>query len=247
MIKLTDIQTVAPENIDKSEIKDKTENLSQKIADLQYKLYAEKKKSILLILQGMDASGKDGVAMSMFGKCRPGGVTVHSFKRPTEIETSHDFLWRIHQVVPPKGMIHVFNRSHYEDVLIQRVHKWIDEERVEKRFAAINAFEDLLQFDNQTVVLKMFLNISKDRQKEKLQERIDNPEKNWKHNDGDWKERELWSDYMRCYEDVLNHCNTVPWHIVPADQQWYRDYVATKIIHDTLVDLDCQFPLLEKK
>ncbi len=244
MIKLVDFQTFAPDDLDKNEIKEKTIKYTEKIANLQYSLFGEGKHSLLVIIHGMDASGKDGVTAALFGGCRPGGVAVHSFKKPTEIEMAHDFLWRVHQVVPPKGMVHVFNRSHYEDVLIQRVHGWIDEARVAQRIAAINAFETLLAADNQTTVVKIFLNISKEKQKEKLQERIDDPTKNWKHKDGDWTEREHWDDYMRCYEDVFNRCKVTPWHIVPADERWYRDYTATKIIIEALEKMNCQLPLL---
>ncbi len=157
MIKLSNISTKPPETANKPAIKKETRELLEKLKDLQYLLNAEEKYSLLVILQGMDASGKDGITKKVFGACSPGGINVHSFKKPTDEEFAHDFLWRIHKVVPRKGMIVVFNRSHYEDVLIQRVHKWITEEHAEKRIAAINAFEELLVFDNKTVILKILL------------------------------------------------------------------------------------------
>ncbi len=245
MIKITDLSTKAPDHLSKDEIKEATKAMAKEIADLQYVMMAQKKYSLLVIFQGMDSSGKDGATKHVFTECGPAGVHVFSFKKPTDDEFAHDFLWRVHKRTPAKGMIHVFNRSHYEDVLIQRVHGWIDETRIQKRMAAINAFEDLVQFDNNTTILKFFLNLSKDRQQEKLQERIDMPRKNWKHNANDWKEREHWDKYMECYEDVLNTCNTVPWHVVPADQRWYRNYVVAQKVLETMKGFDLAFPLLE--
>ena len=170
---------------------------------------------------------------------------VYAFKKPTEIEFSHDFLWRVHKQAPSKGHIKIFNRSHYEDILIQRVHGWIDEERVEKRMNAINAFEELLTFDNRTTILKFYLHLSYEQQALELQERIDERKKNWKHNPGDWKEREHWDEYMRCYEDVLNRSKT-PWHIIPVDERWYRDYLVSKTISETLEKLEMSWPELEE-
>jgi PPK2 family polyphosphate:nucleotide phosphotransferase len=229
-IVLNNISTRAPEGLTKDLVKKETQYLAKQIGELQHKLYAERKHSFLFIFQGMDASGKDGVTRELFSYCSPTGVNAYSFKKPTEEEFAHDFLWRIHKVVPRKGMIQIFNRSHYEDVLIQRVHKWIDEERVNKRINAINAFEELLTFDNNTTILKFYMHISQRRQKEKLQQRIDNPNKNWKHNDADWKEAELWDKYMYAYQDAINR-STIPWHIAPVDQRWYRNYfIAQKIV-----------------
>ena len=160
----------------------------------------------------MDASGKDGAASNVFKECHPSGINVYSFKKPTEEEFAHDFLWRVHKQAPAKGMIQIFNRSQYEDVLIQRVHKWIDEETVDRRIKAINAFEELLTFDNSTIIFKFYLHLSKEQQAIELRERIDEKEKHWKHNDNDWKEREHWEEYMRCYEDVINR-SSIPWII----------------------------------
>lgn len=240
---LKDMSTRAPEGWTKSETKKKTKELVDQLADLQHRLYATRKYSVLVVLQGMDSTGKDGSTRKVFAKCSPAGVRVKAFKKPTDEEFAHDFLWRIHKHAPEKGFIQIFNRSHYEDILIQRVHGWIDEEHVSKRIASINAFEELLQYDNDTIIIKCFLNISPERQLEKLQERIDDPTKNWKHNPGDWEERKHWDQYMNAYEDMINRC-TVPWHIIPVDQRWYRDYCVAKIVVDELSKLEMPLPLL---
>ncbi len=193
----------------------------------------------------MDSSGKDGATANVFSRCSPAGVGFQAFKKPSDEEFAHDFLWRVHKAAPAKGQIKIFNRSHYEDILIQRVHGWIDEERVTKRINAINAFEELLEFDNNTKVLKFYMHLSHERQGEKLQERIDDPDKNWKHNEGDWEERKLWDKYRECYEDAINR-SSIPWSIVPVDSRWYRDYVIAKKVADTLEGLNMSFPVLEK-
>jgi len=245
MIKISSLPTTPPVGIDKKAIREETKTLTKRLAELQYLLAAEKKHSILVILQGMDGSGKDGASTKVFKYCQPSGISTYSFKKPTEEEFGHDFLWRVHKQAPEKGFIKIFNRSQYEDILIQRVHKWISEEHVEKRMNAINAFEELLAFDNNTVVLKFFLNISFDQQTIELQQRLDEPSKYWKHNDNDWKEREHWEDYMRCYEDVLNK-SSIPWTVVPVDQRWYRDYVIAKKMVEALESLNMKFPELKK-
>jgi PPK2 family polyphosphate:nucleotide phosphotransferase len=244
MKKLKKISPDAPEKWDKKATKALTEGLLQEIGDLQNLLYAERQRSILIILQGMDGSGKDSTIKHLFGTCSVAGVKVHAFKRPTEEETEHDFLWRVHQVAPSKGMIQVFNRSHYEDVLIHRVHGWIDAERVTKRINAINAFEELLVFDNQTTILKFYMHISHEEQYQQLLERTQNPEKYWKHSDDDWAETKRWDEYMAAYEDLFDRC-TVPWVILPCNQAWYRDYVIAKTLRDTLKSLNMQFPKLQ--
>lgn len=245
MIRLSHISTDAPAHLDKEEIKEKTDQLVNRIGELQNLLYGEGKYAILLILQGMDGSGKDGISRCLFQECSPAGVSLYAFKKPTELEMAHDFLWRVHQQVPEKGQIMIFNRSHYEDILIQRVNKWIDEDRVVMRMDAINAFETLLQQDNQTIVLKYYLHISNEKQLEKLQERIDEPEKNWKHNPQDWEERKKWDEYMHCYEYAINS-SVIPWHIIPCDQQWYRNYEAARILVQTLEKLNMQLPVLKQ-
>lgn len=246
MIQLSQIKTEAPKTLEKSHIIKRTEELAKIISDLQHILYAQQKHSLLVILQGMDASGKDGTTQEVFGKCTPGAVRVFGFKKPTEEEMSHDFLWRVHKHAPEKGYIQVFNRSHYEDILIQRVHGWIDMEKVEKRMAAINAFEELLSFDNNTTVLKFYLHISEAKQLEKLQERIDDPLKNWKHNDGDWKERPYWAKYMEAYEYAINQ-SQIPWHIIPADKKWYRNYLVAEAVAKALLDMNLELPSLPPK
>jgi len=245
MIKITSHSTKPPTKADKSDFKKPMKKLLEKLADLQYLMQAEGKHSLLIILQGMDASGKDGITKKVFGVFTPGGINVHSFKKPTDEEFAHDFLWRVHKLVPQKGMVAVFNRSHYEDVLIQRVHGWISEEHAEKRITAINAFEDLLAFDNNTIVLKFFLHISHEQQEIELQQRIDERDKQWKHNDGDWKERKHWDKYMRCYEEVLNN-STTPWHIIPMDERWYGQYLIAEKVVETLENLKMEFPELEQ-
>ena len=245
MIKLNEISTRPPEGLVKEEIKKETKKLIDRLGELHYRLMAEQKHSVLVIFQGMDASGKDGAVRNVFEECHPNGLNTYSFKKPTDEEFAHDFLWRIHKKAPGKGSIMVFNRSHYEDVLIQRVHGWISEERVAMRMNAINAFEELLAFDNNTVVLKFYLHLSKEQQALELQERIDEKDKHWKHNPGDWEERKHWPDYMRCYEYVLNN-STIPWTITPVDVRWYRDYIVSKTIVEALERLNMEYPPLKK-
>ena len=187
-----------------------------------------------------------GLSPELLKAVETAGCQVFGFKQPSSQELAHDFLWRVHKRAPAKGMIQIFNRSHYEDVLIQRVHQWISEERVDQRIEAINAFEKLLTFDNNTVIFKFYLHLSYDQQAIELQERIDEREKNWKHNPNDWKEREHWDEYMRCYEDVINRCNAVPWTIVPVDKRWYRNYIVAKTIVEKLESLNMEYPELEE-
>jgi PPK2 family polyphosphate:nucleotide phosphotransferase len=209
-------------------------------------LYAESQHSLLVIVQGMDASGKDGVIRNVFGKLNPQGVEVKSFKVPTAEEAAHDFLWRVHQHAPAKGIIQIFNRSHYEDVLVTRVHKWIDDDIARKRMDAINDFEKLLEQHNSTAILKFYLHVSQKEQLERLNERIRDPEKQWKYNENDFSETRLWDIYMEMYEDCFEHCDHIPWIIVPADQNWYKEYmIATKIL-ETLKSFDMKYPGIKK-
>jgi PPK2 family polyphosphate:nucleotide phosphotransferase len=244
MIHLSKIPTTAPEGLSKKSIKDETEALVERLGELQHLLYAGGKYSMLVILQGMDASGKDGAVRNVFSQCTIAGMDLVSYKKPSEEEMGHDFLWRIHKWVPQKGMVTIFNRSHYEDILIQRVKGWISEERVKKRMAAINAFEDLIQFDNDTLVFKFYMHISNEEQEVQLRQRLEDPTKFWKHNDGDWEERKAWDKYMEAYEYAINNSST-PWHICPVDNRWYRDYFIAKTLVDRLEQLDMSFP--EKK
>jgi PPK2 family polyphosphate:nucleotide phosphotransferase len=245
-IKLKDISTRAPKDWDKEQTKATTAEIIESLNELQNLLYAESKHAVLIVLQGMDASGKDGVIRKVFGALNPQGVRVHSFKVPTEEELNHDFLWRIHNVAPPKGSIQIFNRSHYEDVLVTRVHKWIDEKMVKKRMKAINDFEQLLQEHNNTTILKFYLHISPEEQEQRLQERIHNPTKQWKYNEKDFEEARLWDDYSAAYEDCFEHCNDVPWTIVPADQNWYKEYLIAHTLQKALEKLNMQYPGLKK-
>jgi len=247
MIHLAEISTRAPKELEKSKTKEKSAELLTEISDLQNLLYASSTNSLLVILQGMDASGKDGAIRSVFSSVNPQGISVSSFKVPTDIEAAHDFLWRIHQHTPAKGMIQVFNRSHYEDILITRVHKWCDDKTAVKRMKAINDFEDLLQQHNNTSILKFYLHISHEEQKERLDERVHNPAKQWKYNEGDLKEADHWDQYMKVYEECMENCNLPPWIIVPSDQNWYKEYIILKNIRDVLVGMKLSFPKIEKK
>ena len=223
MATLDKISTRAPKDLDKQQTKDETLGLLKELNELQNVLYAEGKHSVLVILQGMDASGKDGAIKKVLGQLNPQGVMVTSFKVPTEEELKHDFLWRIHQHTPGKGMIAVFNRSHYEDVLVTRVHKWCDDKTAEKRFDAINHFEELLALHNSTSIFKFYLHISREEQQQRFNDRLEDPSKSYKYNANDLKEAELWDKYMNVYDDVFQNCNVFPWTIVPADQNWYKE------------------------
>ena len=246
MAVLSNISTKAPEDLDKKDTKEQTDKLLKKLDDLQNLLYAESKHAVLIILQGMDASGKDGAIRKVFGGAlNPQGVSVTSFKVPTELELKHDFLWRIHQQAPAKGMIQIFNRSHYEDVLVTRVHGWCDDETAEKRFDAINHFEKLLSLHNNTLIFKFYLHISPEEQQERLNERLVNPAKQWKYNAKDYKEAALWDQYRKMYEDVFENCNKVPWVIVPSDQNWYKEYLIAKTVVEALEGLKMEFPQLK--
>lgn len=243
---LHEISTSAPKETDKELTQQKTGKLVQELDELQNLLYAGAEHSLLVILQGMDASGKDGVIRNVLGQMNPQGVAVKSFKVPTEEEAAHDFLWRIHHHTPAKGMIQVFNRSHYEDVLVTRVHGWCDDAAALKRMKAINDFEELLQGHNKTIILKFYLHISAEKQEERLKERMENPKKHWKYNDKDFKEAGLREKYIQMYEDCFRHCSQVPWTIVPADQNWYKEYIVAETIHAALTKLDMKYPQLKK-
>jgi len=244
-IKLSKIPTTAPKGLDRDEIEKETKRMTKRISDLQEMLLANKDHNLLIVLQGMDSSGKDGSTHSTFRYCSPMGVSAYGFKKPTDEEFAHDFLWRAHKQTPAKGEIKVFIRSHYEDVLIQRVHKWINKKRVDARIDAINAFETLLEVDNNTTVLKFYLHLSKARQLEKLTERKEEEDKFFKHNSGDWEERKFWNQYRRCYEDVINR-SVIPWHIVPVDNRWYRNYVIASCVLETLESFKLKWPPMKE-
>ncbi|MEO7120257.1 MAG: PPK2 family polyphosphate kinase [Ginsengibacter sp.] len=245
-ILLRDISTRAPNDLDKHDTKAKTLKILEELDDLQNLLFAENQHSLLVVIQGMDASGKDGVVRNVFTSMNPQGVKVKSFKAPTAEELSHDFLWRIHANAPAKGMIQIFNRSHYEDILITRVHKWCDDNTAKKRMKAINDFEQLLFLHNNTQILKFYLHVSPDEQRERLDERIKDPSKMWKYNANDFEEAKLWDVYMQMYEDCFENCNIIPWTIVPSDQNWYKEFMIASALKDTLVSLKMQYPGLKK-
>lgn len=227
----------------KEEAKDRLADNIERMAELQNVLYAESKHALLIILQAMDAGGKDGTIRSIMSGVNPQGVRVTSFKKPTPEELAHDFLWRIHQETPQRGMIRIFNRSHYEDVLVVRVHNLVPEAVWQTRYEHINNFERLL-VDSGVTILKFYLHISKDEQKERLQARLDKPHKRWKFNPGDLAERKLWNEYRQAYEAALTRCSTkaAPWHIVPANKKWYRNLVISEMIVETLESLEMEYP-----
>lgn len=242
-VNLAKTPTRAPAEYHKTTTLRELKKLRQELIGLQDRLYAESKHSVLILLQGMDASGKDGLIRRVFSGINPQGVRVFSFKEPTELELSHDFLWRVHQQVPPRGMLQVFNRSHYEDVLITRVEGLITTEEARRRFTAINAFERLLQQAG-TTVLKFYLHVSEKEQQERLQERLTDPTKQWKYEHADHRKAGQYPQYQAAYEDVLRACNpaSCPWHIVPADQNWYKAYVVARTLRDTLLKLNPHYP-----
>ena len=245
-INLKEISTRAGKEFDKQETKDKTVKILEELDDLQNLLFAENKHSILVVIQGMDASGKDGVIRNVFTSMNPQGVNVKSFKAPTPEELNHDFLWRIHSHAPSKGMIQIFNRSHYEDILITRVHKWCDDKTAKKRMKAINEWEELLSKHNSTSILKFYLHVSQEEQQQRLSERIKDPAKMWKYNANDFEEAKLWDIYMEMYEECFENCSEIPWTIVPSDQNWYKEYVIASTLRDILTGLKMQYPGLKK-
>jgi PPK2 family polyphosphate:nucleotide phosphotransferase len=228
---------------DKEKAKRKNAKIEDRLADLQELLFAEHRHKVLIILQGMDTSGKDGTVRHVMDGFNPTSVRVVSFKKPSGEELDHDFLWRVHAKVPGTGEVTVFNRSHYEDVLVVRVHELVPENVWRKRYDQINDFERML-VENGTVVLKFFLHISPDEQRKRLQERIDDPTKRWKFQHGDLEERQLWHEYMRAYDDVLEKTSTkcAPWYVVPANAKWYRDFVVGHVIVDALESLNMKVP-----
>ena len=219
------------------------QSLRSELITLQAQLYAEAKQQLLIVFQAKDAAGKDGTIRSVFEGANPQGVVVTSFKRPSEEDLAHDFLWRVHKSVPAKGMIGVFNRSHYEDVLVVRVHNIVPESVWRPRYEMINDFEKMLTASG-TRIIKFFLHISKDEQKQRFQERIDDPSKRWKFDPADLEKRKLWDVYVQAFEDMLEKCSTkeCPWYIVPSDQNWYRDLVVTSVIVETLKSMNPKYP-----
>lgn len=228
---------------DRDEAEEATKDNAKAIDALQDRLFAEGSRALLVILQGIDTSGKDGTVRGVFNRSGPLGVHVTAFGRPTDTELSHDYLWRIHAAAPRRGHIGVFNRSQYEDVLVGRVRKLGSEEAIEQRYEQINAFEKHL-VENGTTILKFMLHISKDEQRERLQARLDDPDKHWKFNPGDLEDRKLWDDYQRAYEIVLDRCSTVhaPWRVVPADKKWRRNAIIASVVRETLEQMNPRYP-----
>lgn len=243
------LKNFKPDNtaeLSKKDIEEEYDKLKELFVELQDVFYAAKKYGLLVILQGMDCSGKDGTIKKVLTGVSPSGFNVENFKEPNSEELGHDYLWRIHKKMPIKGNIMVFNRSYYEDVLVTRVHKTIDDDIAFSRFKEINEFEKYL-VNNNTIVLKIFLHISKEFQKEKLENRLKSPEKHWKFSESDLRERKFWDRYQECYSDVLSNCSTkeAPWYVIPANHRWFRDYIILKIIVKTMEELKLEYPSLK--
>lgn len=231
---------------DKEEAQAFTDEAIEKIGHLQYRLFVENKQSLLIVLQAPDAAGKDGLIRKVLGKMNPQGCRTHSFKAPSELELSHDFLFRVHACAPATGQVCIFNRSHYEDVLVVRVEELVPAKVWQKRYEHINAFESLLS-DRGTEIIKIFLHISPEEQLERFGARLNDPEKHWKLNPGDYAARAKWNDYRRAYEDALEKCSRehAPWFVIPADNKWYRDAAVAGILLETLEKMDPKLPSVE--
>ena len=242
-VHLRNIDTARKGKYDKKKALDKVEELRQKMGDLQQRLFAERKRSLLIILQGLDAAGKDGVIKHVIGSMNPDGCHVANFKEPNQEELAHDFLWRIEAQTPKKGEVTIFNRSHYEDVLIVRVHNLVPKDVWSQRFEQINSFERI-HVENGTHILKFFLHISKEEQLRRFEQRLDDPAKRWKISEADYAEREYWDDYLRAYEDAIEKCNSddAPWFVIPADHKWFRDLAISEIIVAALESMKIQVP-----
>ena len=232
-----------PDNLDRKEVEQQFGSLTEKLRDLQHLMYAEDKRSLLVVLQGRDAAGKDGTIRQVFGPMNPQGCRVTSFKVPSKIEAAHDFLWRCHVAAPRRGMVGIFNRSHYEDVLVVRVHDLVPNKVWSKRYDHINAFEKLLA-DNGTLVLKFYLHIDREEQLERFKKRIDNPKKNWKISGADYSERPYWDAYTKAFEDAISKCSTdnAPWFVIPANRKWFRNLVIADIVVDAMESLEMKYP-----
>ena len=244
-VQLTAVDPAAKDGApgDKTATKQVSAELRVRLADLQARLYAEGTRSVLLVLQAMDAGGKDGTIRSVFAGVNPQGVRVASFKVPSSLERKHDFLWRVHAQTPAAGEIAVFNRSHYEDVLVTRVNDIVPETVWRARYSHIRAFEELLRHGDTTIV-KVMLHISKDEQRQRLQARVDDPTKRWKFNAGDLDEREHWDAYQQAFQDAITATSSsqAPWFVVPADRKWYRDWAVLSILVEALERMDPQYP-----
>lgn len=248
-IKLSDIDPQQTQNWtskDRAGAEARTEELNARLEALQELLWAQGKERVLVVLQAMDAGGKDGTIKHVFEHVNPSGVKVASFKKPNEKELARDYLWRIHERVPADGELVIFNRSHYEDVLVVRVLDLVPKKQWERRYEHIRAFEEMLA-DEGTTIIKIFLHISKEEQRERLQKRLDEPDKNWKFDSGDLFHREHWDDYMKAFEVAIQETSTAkaPWYIVPANRKWYRNLVISEILVQTLEELEMTYPAAE--
>ena len=242
-VDLDDWDTREDLGFEKEEVVDRFRELNDELEALQELLYAEGKHKVLVVIQATDTGGKDGTIRHVFDGLNPAGVKVAAFKKPTDEELAHDYLWRVHAHTPGNGEMTIFNRSHYEDVLIVRVHDFVPEKRWEKRYEHIRNFEQLLA-DEGTTIVKLFLHISKDEQRERLQARVDEPHKNWKFSFGDLAEREHWDDYQKAFTVMLEETSTkdAPWYVIPADRKWFRNLLVSEILVQTLRDLDMDWP-----
>ena len=231
------------EHGDKDSAQPELEKHAQRIHELQYLMYAENKRSLLIVLQGMDAAGKDGTIGHVLAAMNPQGCRVYGFKTPSEREAAHDYLWRVHRATPRTGQVTVFNRSHYESVLVVRVHNLVPKEIWSKRYDEINAFEQELT-NNGTHIVKFFLHISKEEQLARFKERLDDPTRNWKISESDYTEREYWNDYQKAYEEALSKCSTpyAPWYVIPSNHKWFRNLAISEILVDSLNSLNMKLP-----
>ncbi len=228
---------------DKEKALAEVDKLTQRLSELQEMLFAQSKHKVLVVIQAIDGGGKDGLIANVFGPLNPNGLRVASFKKPSDVELAHDYLWRVHQQTPAKGELVVFNRSHYEDVLVVRVHNFVPQDQWERRYDHIANFEQQL-VDEGTTIVKFFLHISKDEQRERMQARIADPTKHWKFSSADLDERKLWDDYQAAFQDAVNKTSTKqsPWYVIPADRKWFRDRVVAQVLVDTLESLDLAYP-----
>ena len=241
-IELYKIDSSAPKDASKKRFKKELSSLHKKMFSLQHLFYANASRSMLIVFQGMDTSGKDGTIRHVFSCVNPLGVHATAFSEPSEKEKTHDFLWRIYQQLPENGMIRIFNRSHYEDILVPTVHRTLDENLIKGRYDYINSFEQQLQ-DSGTIILKFYLHISRDEQKKRLEKRLTNPLKKWKYKASDKTASKKWIDYIRTYENIINRCSpAIPWQVIPADDKWYRNYLVAKAIVVKLESLEMKYP-----
>ena len=248
-LSLDDASAARPRDLpDAAELKDQTKRLLDQLTELQATLYADGRYAVLIVLQGRDASGKDGAVRKVFGAFNPSGCTVTSFRVPTHIELSHDYLWRVHRAIPTLGSCGIFNRSHYEDVLVVRVKNLVPKPVWSKRYDQINEFERMLD-DNRVKILKFFLHVSRDEQTKRLRDRLSDPKENWKFRAGDLADRELWDEYTKAYRDALRQCSTAwaPWYVVPADDKKARNYLIARTVVETLDNMGLRYPRADRE